>query len=561
MTSPSWTAASAPAEAAALQRPDWPPWLGPTLARRGVRTAAEADAFLAPSLDQLHDPLGLPHMREAVDLLAGLARRSGRVAIVGDYDVDGVSASALLAAVFRACGLEVETILPHRIADGYGFQPVQVERALAAGCAAVVTADCGSTAHEAVARAIESGLGVIVTDHHVPGDELPRGALHVNPKRPGSTYPFRELCGAGIAFKLATALADRMERPIAPVKLLRIACLGTIADIVPLRGENRVIASLGLAGLGTTRSPGLRALSGVAGVKVPLGASDVGYRLGPRINAAGRMGSPEPALELLLTRDPARAEELALELDRMNRERRLAELAVVDQARTALSETADLPPILVAWSPEWHRGVVGIAAGRLAKEFHRPTILLSVEGDTATGSGRSVRGIDLHEFVAGWADRLERFGGHSQAIGLTVPTDRLQGLVASWQERARAEWDASLLLPRYEYDAHLSADQVGHPLLAALARLEPCGAGNPQPLFRLGPVELERPPRRFGESHVALRVRDRSGGVFDVVAWRWAERVAALPSSFEVLGRFELDDYTGRPVLRLVDARGADGYS
>ncbi len=561
MNRTTWVATPAPPEAATLHRPGWPPWLAPTLARRGVRTAEEADAFLEPSLDQLHDPLGLPQMKEAVDLLAGLARGSGRVAIVGDYDVDGVSASALLAAVFRACGLEVETILPHRIEDGYGFRPVQVERALAARCAAVVTADCGSTSHDAVAKAIEAGLGVIVTDHHVPGDDLPSGALHVNPKRAGSTYPFRDLCGAGIAFKLATALAARMERPVEPIKLLRVACLGTIADIVPLRGENRVIAALGLAGLGTTRSPGLLALSGVSGVRAPLQASDVGYRLGPRINAAGRMGSPEPALELLLTRDPVRAEQLALDLDRMNRERQLAELAVVDRAREAVQEREELPPILVAWSADWHRGVVGIAAGRLAKEFHRPTILLSVDGGTATGSGRSVPGIDLHGFVKGWADELERFGGHSQAIGLTVGADRLAGLVGRWEESARAAWDARLLVPRYEYDAQLTADQVGHPLLDALARLEPCGAGNPKPLFRLGPVELDRPPRHFGEGHVSMRVRDRSGEAFDVVAWRWAERIAGLPSSFEVLGRFELDSYTGQPVLRLVDARGADGYS
>lgn len=516
---------------------------------------------MKPSVDQLHDPRSLPDMAAAVDLLAELARSSGRVAIVGDYDVDGVSASALLIAVFRACGLEVEPILPHRIRDGYGFQPAQVERALAAGCAAIVTADCGSTAHEAVRAAVDGGLGVIVTDHHVPGQELPRGALHINPKLGTSTYPFRDLCGAGIAFKLATALGERVGRAIEPVKLLRIACLGTIADIVPLRGENRVIAALGLKGLGTTRSPGLLALSAVSRVQPPYKAIDVGYRIGPRINAAGRMAAPDPALEILLTRDPVRAEELAAELDRLNRDRRQVEASAVDQARAAVLEREELPPILVLWSSEWHRGVVGIAAGRLAKEFHRPTVLLSVENDTATGSGRSVRGIDLHRFLDGWASELERFGGHSQAVGLTVETARLSGLVARWEERAGDAWDPELLVPRYEYDAQLRADQVGHELLETLAQLEPCGAGNPVPLFRLGPVELTRPPRPFGESHVSMRVRDQSGSAFDIVGWRWSERVAELPATFEVLGRFELDTYTGQPVLHLVDARGADGYS
>ncbi len=561
MSKGKWVAASTPPEAAALHRADWPPWLAPVLARRGILTPEAAEAFLTPSLDQLHDPLALPDMRAAVELLVGLGERSERVAIVGDYDVDGVSASALLSAVFGACGLAVETILPHRIEDGYGLQVTQVEKARATGCAAIVTADCGSTAHEAVAAALDAGLSVIVTDHHVPGDPLPPGALHVNPKLPGSDYPFDELCGAGIAFKLATALAEGVGRPIDPVKLLRIACLGTIADIVPLRGENRVIAALGLDGLATTRSAGLLALSAVASVQAPYKASDIGYRLGPRINAAGRMASPEPALELLLTRDVARAEELAAELDRLNRERRLAESTAVDQARDAVLEKSDLPPILVLSSPEWHRGVVGIAAGRLAKEFHRPTVLLSIDGPNAVGSGRSVRGIDLHRFLDGWTDHFERFGGHSQAIGMTVRADRLERLVASWEATAATEWDPELLVPRYKYDSHLTAAEVGQPLLDTLSRLEPCGAANPIPLFRLGPVELQRSPRHFGEGHVSARARDQGGEAFDIVGWRWAERFAELPSVFEVLGRFELDTYTGRPVLRLVDARGADGYS
>ncbi len=561
MSQATWLQAPTPPESVALGRAGWPEWMAPLLARRGVKTAEEAETFLRPTLDQLHDPLGLPDMGAAVELLSGAAAAKQRVAIVGDYDVDGVSATALLSAVFTACGLEVEAILPHRLRDGYGFQPPQVERALAAGCTIVVTADCGSTSHEAVGMALTAGLSVIVTDHHVPGDALPTGALHVNPKLPESTYPFAELCGAGIAFKLASAFAAAVGRQIDPTKLLRIAALGTIADVVPLVGENRVIASLGLAGLATTPSPGLRALSAVARTQPPFTASDIGYRFGPRLNAAGRMDSPDPALELLLTRDAARAEELAQHLDRLNSERRKAELAVVDGARAALLERKEMPPILVAWNPEWHRGVVGIAAGRLAKEFHRPTILLSDEGETATGSGRSVRGIELHRFLNGWKTDLERFGGHAQAIGLTVRTEQLPDLVARWEASAAELWDPALLEPRYVYDAQLPADQVNHDLLTALAELEPCGASNPMPLFRLGPLEVARAPRHFGAGHVSLRVRDQSGGSFDVIGWRWSERVTALPSSFEMLGRFELDSYTGGPVLVLVDARGVGSYS
>ncbi len=561
MSKATWVQAETPSEAARLARDDWPAWLAPVLARRGVRSLEEAERFLSPTLDQLHDPLDLPDMQAAVEHLAAAAERGEKVAIVGDYDVDGVSATALLSAVFRACGLKVEAILPHRLRDGYGFQPPQVERALAAGCKTVVTADCGSTSHQAVGMALESGLAVIVTDHHVPGEPLPEGALHVNPKLDGSKYPFLELCGAGIAFKLATALATATGRDIHPTKLLRIACLGTVADVVPLVGENRVIASLGLEGLGETRSPGLRALAGVSRTQPPYSASDIGYRFGPRLNAAGRMDSPDPALELLLTRDEARARELAEHLDRLNSERRRAEAAVVDGAREAVLERQPLPPILVASNSEWHRGVVGIAAGRLARELHRPTILLSEEGETATGSGRSVPGIELHQFLNNWSAELERFGGHSQAIGMTVRTDRLAELVSQWEASAGTSWEPALLEPRYKFDAWLPASEVNHQLLSVLSRLEPCGAANPQPLFRLGPVEPAKPFRYFGERHVSMRVRDAEGAAFDIVGWRFAERAKELPKPFEVLGRFELDDYTGAPVLVLVDARGVDSYS
>ncbi len=335
-----------------------------------------------------------------------------------------------------------------------------------------------------------------------------------------------------------------------------MACLGTISDVVPLLGENRVIAALGLEALAETRSPGLQALMRSARIRPPLSAADIGFRLGPRLNAAGRMSDPQPALDLLLTRDAAEAGRLAEELERRNQERQRAEMRVVEEARRRFDAGPELPPLLAAWSEDWHRGVVGIAAGRIARLLHRPTLLLSLEGETATGSGRSVPGIPLHGFLSRWREEYERFGGHAQAVGLTVRTEQLEFLAECWREAA-AEWDAELLQPRFEYDARIGPAEIDDRLIAALTRLAPFGEGNPRPLFRVGPLEPAGPPRFFGRDHAALRARGTDGVLVDLVGWGWKERVPTLPRPFEALGRLERDRYTGRPTLRLLDARPA----
>ncbi len=310
-----WEPAPVPEAAADLAAAGYPEWQAACLARRGVVDAGAAAAFLAPAPEQLSEPAELPGVAAAAERLATAAAAGERLAIVGDYDVDGVSATALLTAVLEACGAEVETILPHRMREGYGFQGLHVERARERGCTLLVTADCGSGAPAAAAAALAAGFDLIVADHHLPTEPLPDGVIEVNPRRYPGPPGCEALCAAGIAFKLAEAVAERRGRSLSREALLRVACLGTVADMVPLRGENRVIAALGLAALPQTPSPGLRALMARARTRTPLSAADIGFRLGPRLNAAGRMGDAEPALELLLTRDPARAEALADELE------------------------------------------------------------------------------------------------------------------------------------------------------------------------------------------------------------------------------------------------------
>lgn len=531
------------------------------LAGRGIATAGEATAFLSPAIESLHDPLRLLGMNAALDLLVGAHRRGEPVAVIGDYDVDGLTATALLLGVLRAVGIEAHAILPNRHAGGYGPQPRHMQQAEELGCRLVITADCGIRAHEALAEAKRRGLAVIVTDHHLPGEVPVEAAAVVNPRQPGCTYPFRDLAGVGLALKVGAALLQRFERPVPWPALCRIACLGTIADAAPLVGENRVLASHGLAGLAATPSLGLRALLAEAQVGAPVSAHDVGFRIGPRLNAVGRLGAADPALELLLTRDPARARELAAELGRANEQRRALEKRVVDDC-AARYEGRDLPSILVGWSTEWNRGVVGIAAGRLARQFHRPAVLFAVADGVATGSGRSVPGIDLHEFLRAWEGRLERFGGHAQAIGLTVPSTLIEELAPEW-EAAAAAWEPEHLAPAIEYDLPLALSAVHPELLAQLAALAPFGVGNPEPVFRFGPCRRQGGLRAFGGGHLSFVAVDSgaspaAGAGVEVVAWQWEERAArsgVFEGEFELLAAVEHDRFRNRPRLRLVDGR------
>jgi single-stranded-DNA-specific exonuclease len=553
----SWVLAPVPPETARLIAEGTSPLLAPLLARRGAVDADSVRRFLEPSPSDLHDPFLLHGMEAAVTRLLEARRLGERVAIVGDYDVDGITGTALLVAVLGRCGIVTRPILPNRLLDGYGFQVSHVDRAKAGGCSLIVTVDCGTTSAAAVARAHAEGVDVVITDHHLPSPAMPASTLQINPRQAGCGYPFRELTGAGLALKLAQALAARCDRTSALDPLLRIACLGTIADLAPLLGENRTIAALGLKALRQTRSEGLRALIRTAGLTPPFRASDVGYRIGPRLNAAGRLRRPDEALELLLTRDPARAAELAAELDERNRERQAEELKVVEEARQRVLERVALPAIVVEWSEGWHRGVVGIAAARIAREFHRPTVLISIDGRSGVGSGRSIRGIHLHQFLSSFEADLERFGGHAQAIGLEVAAAKLPDLRARLELMAATSWPPELLLRRHEYELEVAPCAVDEALLERLVALQPHGMGNPHPILRVGPLTIAGAPRVFGQGHLRAQARGDDGGTVRLLVWHRgeSETVATLPERLEVLAQLDWDSYTQAPVLEVIASR------
>ncbi|MGH9399182.1 MAG: single-stranded-DNA-specific exonuclease RecJ [Thermoanaerobaculia bacterium] len=496
----------------ALDRPEL---VARLLLARSITTAAAAEEFFDPDPARLHDPLLMKGVAQAADVLLAAARSGRRIVVFGDYDVDGVTSVAQLRAALTRAGADAVAFLPHRLRDGYGLKPDTVRRVLdELAPAVIVTVDCGITAVEGVACARAAGVEVIVTDHHLVPAELPEGAVVVNPRQPGCGYPFKDLAAAGVALKIAQAVAREAGIRLPTESLLRVACLGTIADLVPLTGENRIIAAAGLSALAAARAPGLKALlaeSGIEPGRAPT-AEEVAFRVAPRLNAAGRLDTAELALSLLEERDGARAAAAARELSLRNGQRRELERRVVAQARERLASRFDpeADAVLLAWDAGWHRGVLGIAASRLAREFHRPVLLFGMDGERATGSGRSIPGVALHATLKEIENLFDEFGGHDQAVGGSLPAARLPELCEAARALFAARVPREKLSRVREADADLPLSCADDALLFLLQGFEPHGMGNPRPVFRDGPVEAEGDFLPLGEK--GLRGRLCHGG-------------------------------------------------
>jgi single-stranded-DNA-specific exonuclease len=535
------------------------------LLRRGIEDGDAARRFLRPREDGLHDAALLKGADEAADLLVSTARRSRRVVVFGDYDVDGVTAVAQLRAALGRIGADAVPFIPHRLKDGYGLKPATVRRVIEElQPAAIITVDCGIGAVEGVACARAAGVDVVVTDHHLVPAELPAGAVVVNPRQPGCAYPYKELAACSVAMKIAEAVGGRSGRPVRRESLLRAACLGTIADLVPLDGENRVIAALGLAALAAARAPGLRALLVEAGL--PAGAAptaeDVAFRVGPRLNAAGRLDTAMLALSLFEERDPVRAEGVARELSARNAERQALERHVVQEARRRIGPAPD-ETLLVEADPAWHRGVLGIAASRLAREYHRPVLLFGMDGDRASGSGRSIPGVSLHGILKELAARFTDFGGHEQAVGGTLPAAAFEAFRSDARALFRERVPREALAPHAEADAELPLDDVGEELIRELARLEPHGAGNPRPVFLARGATATSAFSPVGTSGLRGRLRGAGNGI-RAIAWQPPEdlaRLLACGRPFDLHYRLEEDRRGYGLQAEIVRARPAETAS
>jgi single-stranded-DNA-specific exonuclease len=507
---------------------------------RGIGSPEAASAFLSPSIDQLHSPYLLTGMRGAIDRLDAAIERKEGILIYGDYDVDGTTAVVILKTAIELCGGEADFHVPHRIREGYDLRGDVIERAAAAGIRLVISVDAGTRAFAAAESARQAGIDLIITDHHLPGpDGLPHALAVVNPNQPGCEYPCKSLCGAGIAFKLAQALLEKRlshrDQKALLLSFMKVAAIATIADCVPLHGENRVIASLGLNALRAAVNPGLKALLEVSrlGGK-PLSSGEVAFRIAPRINAAGRMDIARDVIDLFSTKDEARAKEIADRLDKLNSERQEEERRIVDAIEQRIGEDAALREAycMVIDGDGWHRGVIGITATRVVERYGRPALVVSRDGEEAHGSGRSIAAFHLLHALESCPQLFSRFGGHAHAVGFSLPSSHLPQLQQNLDEYARARLTLDDFIPVVNIDAHVPIEAITPQFMEALGKLEPFGTGNPEPLFS-SKARVAEPPRVLKDKHVQLKLSPANGAAagwrkslkYKAMAWRLAERI------------------------------------
>lgn len=528
------------------------------LAGRGFTSLAASDSFFNPSLEQLHDPFLMQDMTRAVERIVKNIKRKIPILIFGDYDVDGTTGAALLFRGFIALGARVETYIPDRETEGYGLSKEGIDRAKAIGADLVITCDCGINAFDKVGYANEQTIDVIITDHHTPDETLPPAFAVLNPKRADCVYPFKSLCGGGVAYKLLQALTIQLGRDLNLVwDLMDLVTLGTAADMVPILDENRVLVHFGLELLTATSKAGLRALLKSTGLEDRLPTvGQLVFSLAPRINAAGRLGDANRSVELLTTDDTTRAELLARELDEENRRRQDIQQAVVDEAIRMVNAQVDLlnDKAIILASRGWHPGVVGIVASRLKEEYHRPAIVISIdENGKGKGSARSISSLDLYESLTLVSEYLEGYGGHPMAAGLTVTEANLAGFKQAFLKVADASLKEDDLEPRLYLDSEINLNDIDPRFMEFLNKLGPYGPGNMRPKFAARELEVVGNPRVLGKGdHLRFRIR-QNRTMFNAIGFNLSHHYETLIKGLPVDLAFvvELNEWQGRTTIQL----------
>ena len=491
------------------------PVLADLLVARGMDEPEAAARFLAPELSDLHDPLLMTGMRAGLDRLEAALERKEKILIYGDYDADGTTAIVILKTAIELCGGAANFHVPHRIREGYGMRDEVIERAAADGVRLIISVDTGIRGFAAAEAARRAGIDLIVTDHHLPGAEgVPQALVVMNPNQEGCNYPCKHLCGAGVAFKLAQGLMqrrlDKKDQSRLLMSFMKVVAIATIADSVPLLGENRVFARLGLEGLRRPVNVGLKALLEAAklGDGRALTATEVGFRIAPRLNAAGRMDVARDVVDLFNEKDIERARQIAARLDRLNADRQDEERRIMDSILRCVDENPTLREAycVVLDGEGWHRGVIGISASRVVERYGRPTLIISRDGDEAHGSGRSIANFHLLHAIESCAELFSRYGGHAHAVGFALPSANVEKLRQHLDNYARQRLTAADFEPQLEYDRELPLGEVTPELHQALRLLEPYGMENREPIFAARGVRLMTPPQALKDKHVRLRV-------------------------------------------------------
>lgn len=528
---------------------------------RGHVDAESAKDFLRPRLAHLHDGFSMRGLAKAVERLARACNDSETVLIHGDYDVDGICSTTIMTRTLREFGAKAVPFIPRRIEDGYDLSAAGVRAAIENHASVVLTCDCGTSAREPVAELCKAGIDVIVTDHHLPGEALPECLAVLNPRQDGCEYPDKDLAAVGVAFKLALALAKHLGRNDSFIwGMLDLVALATVADVAPLRGENRILVRYGLRMLTETRNIGLRSMIRAAGMQGKvLTAGRVGFILAPRLNAAGRVGHAMRGVELLMSTDEHHANTIARELEELNARRQELDHRALDEAREMLvqMDPAETYGIVLA-SEAWHPGVIGIVASRIVEEYGRPTVLIALDGDTGKGSGRGIQAakFNLHAALAKCSDLLLRFGGHKAAAGITIERDRVEDFTRRFNEVCRSMLRPEDLIPEVRIDMEVALDGANEELERLLRHFEPFGIGNPAPILVARGVRLVAPPKLIGRDGLKLRL-SAGKGELEAIGWGFAPRIAEFDVAIpvDIAFRLERDDYRGESRLQ---ARIAD---
>ncbi len=539
--------------------------LAELLLRAGLRDADAAAGFLQPALAGLKDPFLLRNLEAAASRLRQAIAGREQIVVLGDYDVDGVSSTALLVMILRRFGLNPRFVVPRRSEDGYGLSRSAIDRALEMGRPQLFIAlDCGTNSLEEIAYLRAQAIDVIIIDHHRSKEPVLGDAIlinpHVHPDGTDADSSWRHLCTVGLVFKLVHGLLKQLRgenHPVAfRIKLrdhLDLVALGTIADLVPLLGENRILARHGLRILEQTHRPGLRALMEVSGVRPTQGISptDISFRLGPRINASGRLADAALSVELLISDDGKFCLETAQQLDAFNRERQEIERAITEEAERLIESQFAADAGIVLFAENWHPGVVGIVAGRVTRKYNRPCVVLGNEGEIAKGSGRSVDGINLVEVLGTCCEHLTSWGGHPMAVGVALPKLHLESFRARFAEAVRKHVGGDIAEARLELAAWLTPEQITERLMEELDSLHPFGQGNPEPVFGVQGVVLRTPPEIFKEQHFRFSFEDGRGRRLHGVAWKLAHRLPPVGTVLDLAVELKWNHFNGRKLLQL----------